>query len=135
MKDSVFLDTNILVFGYSYTELKKQRIARKLIAEQNSYISTQVLQELANTLTRKFKFSHADAIKAIEESRSNNIVHINTEETILQACKISSRFGYSFYDSMIIASALECNCRMLYSEDLHHGHVIDKKLKIINPFI
>ena len=66
MSDNVFLDTNILVYSYSSTEPEKQAIARKLIADSNSFISTQVLQELTNTITRKFKFTYQDAINAMK---------------------------------------------------------------------
>ncbi len=52
MNDRVFLDTNILVYAYSKTELEKQRVARDLVLNNNSFISSQVLQELTNTLTR-----------------------------------------------------------------------------------
>ena len=134
MSDNIFLDTNILVFCYSYTEPAKQRAARELISDSNSFISTQVLQELANTLTRKFKFSFSDVEKVIEESRQNNIVHINTESTLLQACKIAERYGFSFYDSVIISAALESDCTLLYTEDMNAGQLIEKKLKILNPF-
>lgn len=135
MNDNVFLDTNIIVFSYSYTEPEKQRKARQLIVESNSFISTQVLQELANTLSRKFKFGFPDVLKAIEECRQNNITHINTEGTLLQACKIAERYGFSFYDSVIISAALESDCTILYSEDMSHGQVIENKLKIVNPFL
>lgn len=135
MSDSVFLDTNILVFAYSFTELEKQNIARQIIINSNSFISTQVLQELTNTLTRKFKFSYKDALKALTECADNNNVHTNTENTIVQACTIAERYGFSFYDSLIISAALECDCSTLYSEDLNHGQLIEKRLKIVNPFL
>ncbi len=65
MSDSVFLDTNILVYAYSDTELQKQFIARKLVTENISFISTQVLQELSNTLNRKFKKPWSEITEAI----------------------------------------------------------------------
>ena len=52
MKDNIFIDTNILVYTYSFSELPKQTIARKLIEQNISFISTQVIQELVNTITR-----------------------------------------------------------------------------------
>jgi predicted nucleic acid-binding protein len=61
MSDKVFLDNNNLVYSYSNSELIKQEIARKIIVESNSFISTQVLQELCNIVTRKFKFSYDEA--------------------------------------------------------------------------
>ena len=134
MSDNVFLDSNVLVYSYSNSELDKQVIARKLIAESNSFISTQVLQELCNIVTRKFKFSYEQAVIAISESTSNNNLHTNTESTIIQACRLADRYGFSFYDSMIISAAIECNCSTLYSEDLRDGQTISGSLLIKNPF-
>lgn len=134
MHDNVFLDSNVIVYSYSNSELNKQDVARKLITESNSFISTQVLQELCNIVTRKFKFSYGQATMAIAECCQNNILHTNTESTILQACQIAERYGFSFYDSLIVAAALETNCTILYSEDLHDGQVIEGKLTVRNPF-
>lgn len=107
MPDNVFLDSNVLVYSYSNSELEKQEIARQLIADTNSLISTQVLQELCNIVTRKFKFSYEQASTAIKESCQNNSLHINTGDTVLQACEIAGRYGFSFFDSLIISAALE----------------------------
>ncbi len=63
----VFFDSNILIYSYSNSEPNKQLIARQLTIESNSTISTQVLQELTNTVTRKFEFSYADSETAIQE--------------------------------------------------------------------
>ena len=134
-KDRVFLDSNILIYSYSKSETGKQEVACKLITESNSFISTQVLQELTNTVTRKSKLSFTDAQNAIEECCRNNNLHVNTEDTILQACHIAQRYGFSFYDSLIISSALESGCTILYSEDMHHNQKIEQGLVIINPFI
>lgn len=134
MSDSIFLDTNILVYSYSSNEIEKQIIARKLITENNTFISTQVLQELTNIITRKFKFSYIDAQVAMKESCQNNYLHTNSYKTILDACRISQQNGFSFYDSLIISAAIECSCGILYSEDMNNGQIIDNKIKIINPF-
>ncbi len=135
MRDNVFLDTNILVYSYSNSETEKQTIARRLITDSNSFISTQVIQELTNTITRKFKFTYHDAVNTINECCQNNNLHINTEKTIMEACKVALNYGFSFYDSLIIAAAIESNCSVLYSEDMSNGQIIDNKLKIVNPFI
>lgn len=134
MNANIFLDSNIIVYSYSNSEIDKQEIARKLIIESNSYISTQVLQELCNIVTRKFKFSYQQAAVAIKECCQNNNLYINSESTVLQACQIAERYGFSFYDSLIVAAALESNCTILYSEDLHNGQQIEGKLTIKNPF-
>ena len=134
MSDNVFLDSNILVYSYSNSEIQKQEIARQLIADSNSFISTQVLQELCNIVTRKFKFTYQQAATAIKESCQNNSLHINTEDTLLQACQIAEKYRFSLYDSLIVAAALESNCSVLYSEDLHDGQAIEGKLTVKNPF-
>ena len=53
----------------------------------------------------------------------------------MDICRSKDKYSFSFYDSMIIAAALECDCKILYSEDMHHGKVIDRRLTIFNPFI
>ncbi|WP_409015105.1 PIN domain-containing protein [Dyadobacter sp. CY345] len=134
MKDRFFLDTNILIYSYSNSELEKQLIARRIITENLTVISTQVLQELCNVVTRKFKFSYEQAEQCIRECSLNNKVYINSDNTILGACRIANVYGFSFYDSIIISAAIESECSILFSEDLHHGQNIENVLTILNPF-
>ena len=91
MNDNIFLDTNLLVYSYSNSEPTKQAIARTLIEQNNSFISTQVLQELVNTATRKLGFSFEAAANAIDECVQNNNLHINTNATIKKACSIAKQ--------------------------------------------
>ena len=131
----IFLDTNILIYVYSDTEKNKQNIARKLISDHKSYVSTQVLQELTNILTKKFNVSWIEVQNTLKESRQNNLLHINTLDTIIDACTIAKKYKFSFYDCLIIAAAIQCNCKMLYSEDMQHGQIIESQIKIVNPFL
>lgn len=133
MNDRFFLDTNIIVYAHTNVNLEKQKTAQNIIAEKTTVISTQVLQETANTLIKKFKQSWQDVIKVLNEASSNNELHLNTKHTILTACHIAEKYQFSFYDSLIIASTLECDCYTLYSEDLQHGQIVENKLIIINP--
>lgn len=55
-------------------------------------------------------------------------------ETTLSAVTIMERYQFSFYDSLIIATALAANCTTLYSEDMQHSQLIDNQLLILNPF-
>ena len=135
MNDSAFLDTNILVYAHTDFDTPKQLVAQKLIGDTHSFISTQVLQELANTLNRKFKQPWDDVANVLADATANNNLHVNTENTIRQACQIAGRYGFSFYDSMIISAAIDSSCAILYSEDLQNGQVIDGKLTVKNPFI
>ncbi|MEO6852167.1 MAG: PIN domain-containing protein [Mucilaginibacter sp.] len=135
MNGNIFIDTNILVYTYSVTEPAKQAIARNIILAGQNYVSTQVLQELANTLNKKFKIDWVQINEVLAECSTNLNVYINTEYTISQACIIADRYKYSFYDSLIISAALQTNSNILYSEDMQHGHLIEGKLKICNPFV
>ena len=135
MNDKCFIDTNIIVYCYSVSEPEKQSISRKLIVDNITYVSTQVLQELTNIVVKKLQYSYETAKKAILETCSNNNLHTNTFATITTACNSAAQYKFSFYDSLIISAALETNSRILYSEDLRHGQIIENRLTIINPFI
>jgi predicted nucleic acid-binding protein len=58
-----------------------------------------------------------------------------TYATLQRAKKLIDRYDFQLFDSIIVASALEAGCGILYSEDLHNGLVVENQLKIINPFI
>lgn len=134
MNGNSFIDTNILVYCYSSDEPEKREVALNLVKSSNAIISTQVLTEFSNTMKKKFGLTWDEISVVIRETTSNLLIHINMTDTILQACQIASRYGLSFYDSLIISSALEKRCNIIYSEDMHDGLVINEILKIVNPF-
>jgi len=136
MNDKVFLDTNIIIYAYSDDEPEKQERANMILEEYESQItiSTQVINELSNNLFRKFKLD-AEAVEAVVLELDNNfpIVDFNLQ-TQLKAIKIKERYKLQFYDSMILATALENGCNIIYSEDMQNGQIIENQLTIINPF-
>lgn len=135
MNDKIFIDSNILIYSYSDLFPDKQNIARQLINKYNEvFISTQVLNEFISAFNKKLKADWYDIMNSFDEIIGNFSILTNTPDIIKEACKIATKIHYSFYDSLIIAAALECGCNILYSEDMHHGQTIDSKLKIINPF-
>ena len=136
MQGKTFFDSNVVIYAYYNKEERKQQISRQLMAESNAVISTQVLQEISNSLKRKFKMEYS-AIKALLTECIKNCreVHINTRQTIFKACDIAERYQFSFYDSLIISAALESGCKVLYSEDLQHRQAIENTLTIINPYV
>jgi predicted nucleic acid-binding protein len=135
-RNKVFIDSNVLIYAYSNSEQVKQQIARQIVKENYTVISTQVLQEMSNTLYRKFMVDYSFIKETLQECiYSNNEVYTNQQYTILKACDIAERYQFSFYDSLIISAALESHCDILYSEDLQHNQVIDGVLTIKNPFV
>lgn len=136
MQDRVFFDTNILIYCYSVDEKDKQQIALGLIDKysEKSKISTQVINELSNILFKKFKLSSLEVENTILEIDNYlNIVNFDLK-TQIKALKIKDKYKLQFYDSLIVATALENHCTVLYSEDMQDGFLIENTLTITNPF-
>ncbi|MFN7116695.1 MAG: PIN domain-containing protein [Saprospiraceae bacterium] len=134
MSDKYFLDTNILVYAHTDVDITKQNVAQQLIATLPTHISTQVIQELGNTAFKKLKYPWEKVREVLQDASTNNVVFINTYETIEKATHIAQQYHFSFYDSLIIAAALACQCQILYSEDMQDGQVIEGTLTVQNPF-
>ena len=130
----VFCDTNVLIYAYSVTELQKAEIANRVLFEQHTIISTQVINEFVNTCFRKLRLPDEHVKQATSELIQSFRVVSFAADTQLKALNIKSRYKLQYYDSLIIATAFENDCDILYSEDMQHGLVIDNQLKIINPF-
>lgn len=136
MSDKVFLDTNLWFYFFVKTpQAKFERVQELVDAEAESvYVSTQVLGELFNALTRKSSFSRGEVGNIIFDLISSlPILEIDTSK-VLQALEVNSRYGYTYWDSLIIATALSSDCTILYSEDMQHNQLIENKLRIVNPF-
>ena len=134
MSGKTFLDTNIVVYLYSGDEPEKQAAAFALI-EENPVVSTQVLSELANTLSRKFDLSFDVVAQSVAEVRDACTVIPVMPDTILQALALAQKYRYAYYDSLILAAALLAGCETLATEDMQHGQVIEGTLKIHCPFV
>ena len=134
MKDKIFIDTNILLYAYS-TEKNKQEIAQNIINTNNNiYISKQVINETINILIKKFKLNIKDIINGGKELEKEFIILDFDIQTQLNALKLKQNYNLQFYDALIVSTALKNSCTILYSEDMQDKLVIEKKLKIINPF-
>jgi predicted nucleic acid-binding protein len=135
MTDKIFLDTNLWVYLFS-DETKKREYISQLIGKNfnNICLSAQVLSELFNVLTRK-KIAHPEKARQIVHRVAGEFpVSVIDKEIVKQAVDLNLSYHYSYWDSLIIAAALEVKCNILYTEDFQHNQVIEKKLKIINPF-
>ena len=83
-----------MIYAYFNQDEEKQRISRYLIS-QSSIISTQVLQEIVNTLRRKMKVDYSIIRLLLQECQKNCTLHTNTSETVFSALDISERYGFS----------------------------------------
>ncbi|MCL2627136.1 MAG: PIN domain-containing protein [Oscillospiraceae bacterium] len=135
MPDRAFLDTNVLVYLHSEDDDKKRNVAQNLLDEYKCVTSLQTFNELSNVWFRKFNL---DAVK-IEEHLDNielvcdNILSIN-RATINSALALKTRYNFSYYDSLMLASAIEGDCNVIFTEDMSSGQVISNSLLIKNPF-
>ena len=136
MRDKIFIDSNIILYSYSKTELDKNKIANNLIFSLDEMlISTQVVNEITNILYKKFKLD-ARSIEDVILEIDNTFKIVNFSLTTqIKAIKIKEKYRLQYYDSLILATALENSCTLLYSEDMQHKQIIENQLQIINPFI
>jgi predicted nucleic acid-binding protein len=128
-----FFDTSVLLYLLVGDGDKADRVEQLLL--RRGAISVQVLNEFAAVALRKRALSPGELRGFLENTRELCNTHPLTVEIHEHGLDILQRYGYSLYDSMIVAAALQAGCRTLYSEDLQHGQVIEKKLRVINPFL
>ena len=133
MLDDCFLDSNILLYTLD-RDTKKQEIAFALW-RQGVALSTQVVMEFTNVCLRKLNLSKEESYQNALNLMDGAVVKPITQKSIHIAFDISRKYGFSHWDSLIIASSREAGCNTLYSEDFQHGQVINGKLKIVNPFL
>lgn len=133
----IFVDTNIIAYMFDSRDKTKQYNARMLFTELASSkrccISTQVLQESFNVLTKKLRYTKDEA-SGIVSNLMNLTVHQITTSDVVEAMRISRSTQYTIYDSMILAAAKAEGCVTVYSEDLNDGQEVNG-VKIENPLI
>ncbi len=133
MNDKIFIDTNILIYLYSKSELEKRAKVIAFLENKDLIISTQVLNELSNVLIRKFNFSTNIVLNVFEELSDICLISVVHISTIKKALFVLNKYKYSYYDSLIIASAIDKYCNILCTEDMHNGQIIEGSLEIFNP--
>jgi predicted nucleic acid-binding protein len=138
MPDKIFVDTNMLVYAHDVSAGVKHMVAKQRIQElwenKSGYSSIQVMQEFYVTVTQKVPnpIDNATAIEVIRNLSYWN-VHEPSIDDIINAIDIQIRYQVSFWDAMILQSALQLECDLLWSEDLNPGQVF-QGIKLINPF-
>jgi predicted nucleic acid-binding protein len=135
MSGNSFLDTNIVVYAYSHDEPEKQRVAKNLFQQQKLIISTQVLGEFSNVLRKKFHCQYPEIARAVTQITKICQVVTITSNHVISALSLADKYGYHFYDCLVLATALTSNCTHVYSEDLQNGQLIESTLLIQNPFV
>ncbi len=139
MSGRFFLDTNIFVYAFDAKAPAKARRASLLIRQAadtgKGVVSYQVVQEFFNVALRRFAqpMNVAEAEQyLITVFRPLLAIH-SSPALYVEALRIGEKHHFSWYDSLIVAAALQAQCSFLYSEDLQHGQKIED-LQIENPF-
>ena len=140
MSDRFFLDTNLFVYTFDAKAPAKAKKAAQLIRRAadigEGIISYQVVQEFFNVALRRF----AQPMRVAEAEQYlitvlRPLLAVHSSPAIyFEALRIAEKHRMSWYDSLIIAAALEGQCEKLYSEDFQHGQKIEA-LRIENPFV
>jgi predicted nucleic acid-binding protein len=134
MKDKAFIDTNVLIYAYSFSDILKREKAIVELKNYDCIISIQVLNEFCNICIKKYKLSFQEIQDMLNDILQLYELSYIKEETIYQAIILQSRYKFSYYDSLIISSALENGCKYLLSEDLSDKQEIEE-LFIKNVFV
>lgn len=136
--DLAFVDTNVMVYALEPSPSHKKEAARNLLGslldEDRVCLSTQVLQELFATLTRKVRrpCSPSEALKHLDDCAAWPLFVVDYD-AIREAGILSGRTQLSFWDALIVVSASRSGAKLLYTEDLNSGQTI-LGIRISNPF-
>jgi predicted nucleic acid-binding protein len=129
----VFIDSNVLIYAMDI-DSRKKKIALDLLVTQ-PLTSLQVINECSNVLRKKFQLSYSRLSTVLENYLKMVTLVPTSMSTVRLAWQLGEKYGYSYYDSLVLASALENHCVVFYSEDLQHGQWLEQRLQIVNPFL
>ena len=127
-----FFDTRVLLYLLSGDTAKADRV--ETLLSTRGVVSVQVLNDFAVVALRKLKMPLNEIREILETIRAVCAVEPITVETHDRGLAVLERYRFSLYDSMLVATALIAGAKIIYSQDLQHGQVIDSQLRITNPF-
>ncbi|MCU0339468.1 MAG: PIN domain-containing protein, partial [Spirosomaceae bacterium] len=127
-------DTNVLVYLFEEDDLLKREKAEWLLQNKPS-ISFQSVSEFINISRRLLKYPKAEILEdCLQVTALTDVIAFST--LILNEAKsLIIRYDFQIFDAIIVASALEVGCEVLYSEDFQHNLLVENQLRILNPFV
>jgi predicted nucleic acid-binding protein len=139
MSDRIFIDTNIFIYAYIVNnDDAKHKISATLLKTdlkgKNICISPQVISEFYVAMAR-LKQSHQKILSCIADFVPFTNVADTSLSTVEYCLSLKERYGYSYWDSLILSSAIGSGCPIIYSEDMQNGQIIENRLLIQNPLI
>ncbi len=133
--DQCFVDSNVWLYAVieSAESAAKSATARSLVAERR-IVSTQIVNEVCVNLLRRAHRSEDEIRQVVQAFYFQHRVVPIDEMTMVATSELREAYSLSYWDSLIVASALEAGATLLYSEDMHHDLWINARLRIVNPF-
>jgi predicted nucleic acid-binding protein len=132
--DRIAVDTNILVYLHEITPTFKSEVSQKIVRNL-PILSSQVLSEYINVLNRLLRAPKLHLIDHCLTLTEGCTVIGMDHQLIVKARELVVTYDFQAFDSIIVASALQAGCNILYSEDFQHYMVVENQLTIINPFL
>jgi predicted nucleic acid-binding protein len=136
-----FCDSNIWLYRLlidpecnEAEEIRKHNLAAALTSRKNILITRQIINKVCSVLSKKAKISEIKIRQIIQEFYDGCLVIQLDRNIILRASELRNHYSFSFWDSLIVASALASDASILYSEDMQDGLIISNQLTLINPF-
>jgi predicted nucleic acid-binding protein len=133
--NACFVDTNVWLYALIEGQDKnKTKMARTLILETESVVSTQIINEVCVNLLKKTDIPESRIGGLIESFYAKYPVVEIDKPILLASSQLRQKYSFSYWDSLVVACALSAGVGILYTEDIQGGMVVESKLKIINPF-
>ena len=130
-----FVDSNIWLYALiNGQDLVKHHIAQDLVGKTSCVASIQVVQEICSNLIKKFSYLKAQIKSLIKSFSAGCEIIIPSINLLLQAEELRGQYHLSYWDSLIVASAIAANVEILYSEDMQSGILVYNRMRIVNPF-
>lgn len=136
-----FFDTNILIYAVDETHPGKTATSRNLLGDVQrarwGYISFQVLSEFASVVMRKRMRSTEMCVRLVRDFAHKLLVVPTNETAVIESIELAGTHRLSFWDAMILQSAINGGCKYLLTEDFSPGTVMKvggASVEIINPF-
>ena len=143
MTGNVFIDTNIFLYAkfkdakFNDSEQKfliANDFFRRYLADKQPFISTQVVNEFCVNAVKMGGDPFEIRSTAANFANRFHIAPVSMD-TVLESFRVYERYGFSHWDCLIAASAIESDCEILFTEDLSDGQILNGTLRVINPFL
>ncbi len=137
MTGRVFVDTNILIYALDPADPAKRQVSadllRQTIANRTLTLSPQSLNETCRVLVQRRQLMPVDAARAYIRTLAPWAIAPLDAKTTERAFAVEDATGYGWWDCLILAAALQADCRLFVSEDLQDGRDV-AGMRIANPF-